>query len=104
MTSEDLEEWMLFDREEPIGPREERVQRAELASMIHNRWRGKRDQASTRDDFLLQPAKDPEQAVRDRQRHMIESLRAIARPAAERPRHRKHSKDEKRRKSGKHKP
>lgn len=92
LTQGDLEDWELFDQVEPIGPRESRDQLGILLAKIHNRWRRSTDPALTGKDFQLTPIVDPVEALQQRQSAMIGTLRAMARPASERPRHRKHPK------------
>lgn len=92
MTAREFERWKRFDLEEPIGPRESRQQMALMLAMLANRWRPKNAPKVDPEEFLIHLAEEVEQAKLS---HMINTLRAIARPAAERPRHRKHPRSEK---------
>lgn len=99
LSTADILDWMLFDQVEPLGPRESRAHLSILLAKVHNRWRRKEDPQLEAKDFLLQPpvaSEDHHAQLREKQQAMIDTLRAMARPAAERPRYRKHPKELKR--------
>lgn len=96
LSDQDLHLWQLFDDVEPIGPRESRQQLATMLAMLHNRWKKPEVAKLTARDFMLEPYEDPAVRAQRKKREMIDTLRSLARPAAERPRHRKHPKELKR--------
>lgn len=72
-----LNNWRLFDVQEPIGPRESRKQLALLCANIANRWRPKGAPAKDLEDFLLQSAADQQKRQFDK---IIGSLASVATP------------------------
>lgn len=72
-----LNDWRLFDREEPIGPRESRIQRAIQCANFFNAHRPKGTPAKDSDDFLLQTVDDHQQRQLDK---MLGMLSAVAKP------------------------
>lgn len=96
LSDHDLHLWQLFDDVEPLGPRESRQQMAIALAMISNRWKRSSDPIRKAADFMLTLPEDPLEREQRKKREMIDTLRALARPAAERPRHRKHPKELKR--------
>lgn len=96
LTPNEVRDWQLFDQLEPLGPRESREHLAMMVAMLHNRWRKKDAPIVAAKDLLIGPPPDPAEeaaAASAKKRAMIDTLRALGRPASERPKHRKHPKE-----------
>lgn len=83
MTEGELAEWREFDRKEPIGNRETRIQLANIAAVLFNRNRAAGTDPVHPRDFMLQSSVDPEEIQAEQSGRMIANLRALAvrRPA-----------------------